>query len=196
MIPPPLSAHDDYDQLARVVSKYILLPNPDVARTLDYPVFPTFRDTGRRGEEFYDDTARLVAMSDDNTTPRWAIIWSHGVRGRGLKKILDGWSVAHVWDDAKDRDIYTRLANLALVPKAFASLTDGDGPLTAYLRYHAFAKYAWYPANKAKPRKPDEYDSIEWRYLECTTRDPCEFVRQELHKGDCKRAKILKKLML
>jgi hypothetical protein len=42
-------------------------------------------------------------------------------------------------------EAYTHLANLAMVPEPFASLTDKNGPLTVFLRWHAWEVYGWKP---------------------------------------------------
>lgn len=73
--------------------------------------------------------------------------------------------VAHVWPASQDPSAYTHLANLAIVPESFGGLTDKDGPLASYLRYHAYATYGWKPSPVAVPNKPDGFDSIAFNYL-------------------------------
>ena len=88
-------------------------------------------------------------MYDDNTTPRWATLWAHGT---GRASGCPGWGFAHVWSASDDINSYTHLANLAMIPECFASLTDKNGPLTGYLRWHAWTVYGWKPDHVDPPQ--------------------------------------------
>ncbi len=92
---------------------------------------------------------RTVGMYDDNTTPRWAFFWAHGIPETAHPSNR---TFAHVWEGADNIGAYTHLANLVMVPEPFASLTDKDGPLTGFLRWHAWTVYRWKPASAAAPR--------------------------------------------
>src|SRR5262249_1332740 len=123
-------------------------------------------------------------------TPEWALFWSHRLKGSRPK----GWTIAHVWPESADMACYTHIANLALVPECFSSLTDKTGPLTGYLRWHAKAVYDWKPNSRQGPEKPAGYDEVLWRYLPYST-SPKEAIRQRLVSANNQRAKILRALL-
>jgi hypothetical protein len=130
-------------------------------------------------------------MYDDNATPEWAFLWSHGMKPSTRKK---GWTVAHVWPTSDDLTAYTHVANLALVPEAFASLTDKTAPLTKYLRWHAWAVYGWKPQGAKEPAKPEGFDSLSWRYFPPVL-DPLREIHTRLKEKRDQRSKILYPIM-
>ena len=97
-------------------------------------------------------------MYDDNTTPRWALLWSHAFNGTGHPK---GWTFAHVWHQAKP-DAYTHVANLVLMPECFASLSDKAGPLVPA----SSCGYGLRLAHENRVEAPKGYDTLEWNYLD------------------------------
>lgn len=129
-------------------------------------------------------------MYDDNTTPAWALFWAHGLEGKREK----GWTIAHVWPASGDIDAYTHLANLALVPEPFAGLTDKNGPLTPFLRWHAWYAYCWKPSAEDKLEKPDGYEQIEWRYLDAIV-EPWKPISEWIDKKSNQRTRILQPIM-
>ena len=190
MDPPDIS--NDAVALSRIAVRYCRCPHPDVVGRLEGAVFPSIRASnkgGKRGERGKVDGRRI--MYDDNTTPRLALLWSHGF---GVTKHPAGWTFAHVWDVPKDPDAYTHIANLVMLPESLASLTDKQGPLVPYLRYHAETVYGWRPAGKATVRKPLGYDDLTWTYLDPIP-DPPGFVRNRMKHSNDKRIGILHDLM-
>jgi hypothetical protein len=178
--------------IALMAAQFCRLPDPDTVITFGKAVFPTQRKTALRGSFIIDESNKEIGMWDDNTTPRWALIWSHDIQSGN--KALKGWHVAHVWNNCNTLECYTRLENLFLVPAAYAGLTDDDGPLAPYLRYHAFAAYEqWHPECKQRPEKPDDYDSFSnaWQYLDVEDGNARERVLTQLQKSQSKRAKAL-----
>ena len=135
------------------------------------------------------DNAKPIGMFDDNATPSWALLWSHNIQGR-----RQGWTVAHVWAETNCNHSFTHLANRALIPECFGTLTDKTGPLTTFLRCHAWKVYHWKRAAQAEPTMPDGYDSINWRYFE-TVPDPMKLIFQRLRKLNNKRTRTLLPLM-
>jgi hypothetical protein len=133
---------------------------------------------------------KKIGMYDDNTTPAWALLWAHGITGGSRR----GWTFAHVWPACDDINSFTHPANLALVSECFASLTDKDGPLTAYLRWHAWTVYGWKPSAEKPPQMPQGYKSIRWRYL-TNILAPRQFIRQRLEKLTNQRVRILRPIM-
>jgi len=182
----------DARAIALLAARLCQLPDPKTVSQFKRAVFPTLRDSSRR--------AKLVengrGMGDDNITPRWALRWSHGTLGGD--NALKGWHVAHVWNDCNKIDCYTRLENLLLVPAAYAGLTDGDGPLTPYLRYHAFDVYEkWHPQCKQRPETPEDYDAFSsaWQYLHAEGGNARERVLTQLQKSQSERAKVLRQFI-
>lgn len=183
---------EDELRLVRIAAARIYLPDPHTVAQFCGAVFPTIRDPRKR-EQPVEQEGRVIGMYDDNTTPRWALLWAHGIPGKS-KQPTKGWTISHVWDRSKDMGAYTHLANLALLPEYLGSLSDKQGPLTHPLRFHAWHVYGWRPAEVEEPAKPDGYDQISWNYF-TPVEDPVGFVRDEFAMAGCNRSKALKPLM-
>ncbi|KAF0093025.1 MAG: hypothetical protein E1N59_3215 [Puniceicoccaceae bacterium 5H] len=158
-IPPPPSLDSVGLYFAKIAAETFRFPHPDVVNRRSGPVFPSVRARARRGKRLEEVDG---VMLDDNTTPRWALLWSHGYSATGHPS---GWVVAHVWEDADNVSSYTNLANLVLVPEPLSSLTDKRGPLVPFLRYHADQVYNWRPTDSDAPECPSGYRKLRWRYL-------------------------------
>ena len=170
--------------LVRIFARLTLLPHPKTVRAFNgEPVFLTVRNAKKRRK------IKKGIMFDDNTTPRWALGWAHGHEQVWEPK---GWTVAHVWDRNVD-SAYTNLANLALVPEFLGSLTDKEGPLAPYLRYHSYKKYGWKPKADSKPDEPPDYIDVRWNYFK-HEKNPKNLVYGMLKNSGDKRAKILCRL--
>lgn len=184
--PPPDFSH--VEELISAVSSYVLLPNAAVVAALGGAVFPSVRDQQHRITVSSVNGRKLLL--DDNTTARWAMLWSHGYTTTAHPK---GWTFAHVWPLPKDPECYTHVANLAMMPEYLASLSDKDGPLGAYLRYHAWAKYRWKPSGEAEPEEPEGYPAVSWRYLR-EEADPIGVIDSRVSELQNKRCKLLRSL--
>jgi hypothetical protein len=190
-IPQPDPLDEFIPALARMVATTSWLPNQAVVASLAKAVFPTSRYRSEHSRfSTIQENGGLIGMYDDNTTPEWAIFWAHGLNGTRPK----GWTIAHVWPACDDLTSYTHLANLAMVREPLASLTDKSGPLTRFLRWHAWDVYNWKPERQAVPAKPDGYDEISWRYLK-SAGDPKALIRQRLAGCDNQRTRILRPIM-
>lgn len=190
-----IPTHDKLDRyfpaLARMVAETSWLPHPETVSALGGAIFPTSRARNQHPRfSLIMENGEAVGMCDDNTTPTWALLWAHGITG-GTRK---GWGFAHVWPASDDIKSYTHLANLAMIPECFASLTDKDGPLTGYLRWHAWIVYRWKPDHVAPPTMPPDYDHIRWRYLPRYA-DPRRFIKHRLTELDNERVRILRPIM-
>ncbi|WP_295171771.1 hypothetical protein [uncultured Brevundimonas sp.] len=183
---------DDRIALVTIAIRHCLMPHPDVVSAFPYAVFPSVRDARRRGH--VEDCGGQAVMFDDNTTPRWALLWSHGIKS--LPR-AHGWTFAHVWDRSTaalhPHHAYTHLANLCMMPEFFGSLSDKKGPLVGYLQYHAWNRYGWSP-DMAPPAKPTDFDELEWRYLDPAL-DPQSAFRSIFLASRDKRAIELRRLM-
>lgn len=186
---PSLPDFTHANELIAAVSSYVRLPNPGVVAELDGAVFSSIRDQKNRLTLSNIGNRRILL--DDNTTPRWAILWSHGYATTAHPR---GWTFAHVWARPKDPECYTHVANLVMMPEYLASLSDKDGPLGAYLRYHAWVKYGWKPIEEDEPLQPECYESISWSYLRQET-DPKGFIQSRVEELNNERCKLLRSLI-
>lgn len=180
---------DDEYHLAKIALTYCLLPSRAVVKSIGGPVFPTIRNRGKRIETG-DVNGRRV-MYDDNTTPRWALLWTHGYTKVAHPK---GWTFAHVWDESGNPEAYTHLANLVMMPECFASLSDKLGPLASYLRYHSQSVYKWRPKHRPSVKKPDKFEQVEWTYFKSIS-NPQGAISDQLDRLKSKRVKIIRELM-
>jgi hypothetical protein len=190
---PQVEPLDQYvPALARMVAATSWVPHPDTVRSLGREAFPTSRER-RKHPRFTRilTNRKRVGMYDDNTTPRWALLWAHGFKETHHPS---GWTFAHVWESADDIKDYTHIANLVMVPECFGSLTDKCGPLTSFLRWHAWATYGWKPASVETPKKPKGYGQISWRYL-AKHSCPKDSIRERVTGLGSKRIRILRPIM-
>ena len=119
---------------------------------------------------------------DDNSYANHAIKRSIGIARENLK----GFESCHIWPlSCYDELCHTVIANLVLLPRALAGLTDHDEEIQDTLKYRSFELYGWYPKNQKEPLKPSSYPT-NWL-------SPYEFtpqVEKALHR---RKASILKK---
>ena len=95
--PPAVPAFAHAGQLLDAVSPYIRLPHPNVVSALGGAVFPSIRD--QKNQLKLATIGDRTLLLDDNTTARWAVLWSHG---HGMTSHPRGWTFAHVWARPKD----------------------------------------------------------------------------------------------
>ncbi len=177
--------------LAQMVATASWLPNPDTVKEMSGAVFPALRARRKYPRLTYAfENEKPVAMYDDNATPAWALIWAHGITGTRPK----GWTIAHVWPETDSVESYTHLANLIMIPECFGTLTDKIGPLTVFLRWHAWTVYHWKPEQQIELPKPERYEAITWRYFEYAG-DPKTLIRHRLIDLENQRTRILRPLM-
>lgn len=76
--------------------------------------------------------------------------------------VPEGYETCHVWDrSCYDVRCHTCFANLVLLPRAVAALSDYDEHIKAVLRYRAYELFNWKPEGKDVPEKPANYPS-DW----------------------------------
>lgn len=96
---------------------------------------------------------------DDNTRANQAIKRAIGVSLNDIK----GFEACHLWPGtAYDVRYHTVIANLVLLPRALAVLSDHDADVLAKLQYRALELYGWHPEEVAPPSKPLNYPTC-WR---------------------------------
>jgi hypothetical protein len=96
---------------------------------------------------------------DDNSYANRAIKLALGTS----RDRLIGFECCHIWPrTCYDPRYHTAIANLVLLPRALAGLTDHNPNVQAVLQYRAFELYGWAPAGAAQPERPPVYP-VDWR---------------------------------
>lgn len=120
----------------------------------------------------YQDLDQNVS-ADDNTYAnqyiKKAVLASfkkcYGGLGTSLYDCFTDYEACHIWDLPGDRRYYASIANLVLLPKALAGLTDHNDMVKELLRYEAFKRFQFKPDDETTPPPmPKYYDQIKWRY--------------------------------
>ena len=63
-----------------------------------------------------------------------------------------------------DRRYYASIANLILLPRALAKLTDHNDEVKKMLRYEVFKRFGFKPEEQTDdPEKPKNYNNYVWR---------------------------------
>ncbi len=190
----------DSKDLIKIAAQHLYLPNKHVVKTFEGALFPAIRGNREllqkhkvsgnfRGQTITFPKGELnqEVVLDDNTTPRWALLWSHGWTKSVRPK---GWLFAHVWADSQNPDTYTHLANLVMIAEPLAALTDKNGPLAAHLRYHAWFEYSFSPNGQAV-EKPNDYRHDIWQYLDKPEKEPLWLVTDRLKNLNNARVKAI-----
>ena len=95
---------------------------------------------------------------DDNSYANVAI-----KRAAGLGKSAEGFEACHIWPlTCYDERYHTAIANIVLLPRALAGLSDHAIEIQTALQYRAFELYRWFPKDAPQPVKPEFYPS-NWR---------------------------------
>lgn len=96
---------------------------------------------------------------DSNTYANVAI-----KRALGLHRLqLEGFEACHIWPlTCYDPRYHTAPANLVLLPRALAGLSDHDLEIQAALQYRALELYEWWPDGFDRPTRPEYYPDC-WR---------------------------------
>lgn len=96
---------------------------------------------------------------DDNSYANVAL-----KRALGLHRLqLEGFEVCHIWPrTCYDQRFHTAIANMVLLPRSLAALSDHDLEIQASLQYRAYELYGWYPEGADVPVQPAFYPT-NWR---------------------------------
>ncbi len=96
---------------------------------------------------------------DDNTFANRAIKVALGIH----RKKLIGFECCHIWPKTcYDTRYHTAIANLVLLPRALAGLTDHNLGIQRAIQFRAFELYNWYPDEQQRPERPQNYPE-NWR---------------------------------
>lgn len=147
--------------LSVVVAETALWANQEVYRRLlaehgSSTYFPNMRryraGAGeRRGE------VRGTERLDDNSYANHAIKQAIGVRATDVV----GFETCHIWPKTcYDARYHTNIANLVLIPRPLAGLSDHDPEIQAALQFRSYELYGWHPAECPAPTRPEFYPSV------------------------------------
>jgi hypothetical protein len=150
-------------RLSMLVAETSLWANPEVHRRLSMEssggaYFPDRRRC-RLGQGESPGQRIGALVLDNNSYANVAIKRALGVEPQQVV----GFEACHIWPlTCYNERYHTLIANLVLLPRALAGLTDHDPDVQAALQYRAFDLYGWHPAEAPTPQKPSDYPD-EWR---------------------------------
>ena len=118
----------------------------------------------KRGEKCGDITF------DDNTYANNAIklamlkgLEKYGIHGSS-RQIFKGFETCHIWPETcYDARYHTSVANVVLLPREIAGLTDHCQAVEDLLKYEAWKRFGFKPDEADVPAKPKNYSKIIWR---------------------------------
>ena len=150
-------------RLQVLVAETGLWANPEVHRRLaqepDGPAFFPNRRRYRAGQGEVRGQRIGEVVTDDNSYANLAIKRAIGMP----REEVIGFEACHIWPlTCYSERLHTVIANLVLLPRALASLTDHSPEIQAALQYRAWELYGWYPADAPQPPRPDDYPTT-WR---------------------------------
>lgn len=171
-------AMEKYDiQLSVLVAETAIWADPEVHRILVaengtgcfFPNTRRFKKGHLEKRSLIIDGVRL----DDNTYANHAI-----KQAIGSDRNIEGFATCHIWPDScYDKRYHTVIANLVLLPRALAGLSDHNGEVCQALQYRAFELYGWYPIERNQPERPFFYPS-NWREPEPFTQRVAKAIRR------------------
>lgn len=118
----------------------------------------------KRGEKCGDITF------DDNTYANNAIklavlkgLEKYCIHGN-FRQIFKGFETCHIWPDTcYDARYHTSVANVVLLPREIAGLTDHCQAVEDLLKYEAWKRFRFKPDEEEAPQRPKNYSKIIWR---------------------------------
>ncbi len=130
----------------------------DPSRVPQHPIYPNVR-RGYHDEKKKTEIAGIYI--DDNTYA------NHAIKRAISKNIeFENYITCHIWPGTPyDVRYHTQLANLVLIPRALAGLSDHFAGVIDVLKYRSWELYGFYPAGENQPQKPSYYPE-KWRPFE------------------------------
>ncbi|WP_060994175.1 hypothetical protein [uncultured Aliivibrio sp.] len=93
-------------------------------------------------------------LLDDNTLANKYLKTALGLPSKNFI----GFEVCHIWKSSCYDPVYhTTIANLVLIPRALAALSDHNCTISSILKYRSFELYGWFPECENQPIKPENY---------------------------------------
>lgn len=81
------------------------------------------------------------------------------------KQIFKDFEVCHIWPNTTyDERYHTSVANMVLLPRAIASLTDHCEEVQNMLKYESWKRFGFKPAEFDPPQRPKYYHKEDWKY--------------------------------
>jgi hypothetical protein len=108
---------------------------------------------------------------DDNTMANQAIkkavlkgLEKYGIHKTDIK-IFKGFEACHIWEKTcYDERYHTSVANLVLIPREIAGLTDHCDAVKELLKYESFNRFGFIPDSEIDTsNKPKNYKELTWR---------------------------------
>ena len=115
--------------------------------------------------DYIDGPVRL----DDNNQAKNAIKYAvlKGLRKKygldGTPQLFKGFEACHIWAKCDDERYHTSVANIVLLPREIAGLTDHCEAVKELLKYEAWKRFSFKPEDEATPQKPQYYNEVTWR---------------------------------
>ncbi|WP_297492431.1 hypothetical protein [Acidocella sp.] len=179
-----LVASTGYGNIEQIIASLTVFSHPNtVAQTSNQAIFRTIRARGDNKRHNVGMASGRLVMYDDNTVPQDAFLWANGFR---YKTEFPECQFNHIYGGVhcQNPEIYTSLANICITPAFLAKLTDTHRSIPALLKFRSFTLYGWAP-NGEIPKKPDNYDSLEW----ADTLPPTTDVKAAIEKEVVRRPK-------
>ncbi|MBR5863947.1 MAG: hypothetical protein IKY76_05240 [Alistipes sp.] len=106
---------------------------------------------------------------DNNSRANFAIkqaviegLQKYGIHAR-KRQIFEGFEACHIWPDScYEAEYHTSVANLVLIPREIAGLTDHCDAVVELLKYEAWKRFGFKIGND-EPQRPDNYKKLTWR---------------------------------
>lgn len=176
-----------YGSPAQAVASLALFSHPETVAQTEYKAaVPVIRGEIALRGKIGERDGRQVGF-DDNTAPTNVFDW---INGRTVRP--DDIQYNHVYDDSKNPDTYTCLANLCVTPSFLAKLTDHDREIRALIRYRVWDIYHWHPAHEPEPVKPVGYDDLVWApFLPAVSDAKAVFLARVARCGGSRTAKFI-----
>ena len=118
---------------------------------------PVYPDTKRGRAKEKGNVVDGIRI-DDNTYANVAI-------KKAISSSIDfkNYMVCHIWPGTTyDERYHTLLANLVLIPRILANLSDYFNAVIDVLKYRSYELYGWHPDGTEVPQRPSYYPKV-WR---------------------------------
>ena len=127
--------------------------------------FQRARHNEKRGE-YKDDVVRFDDNTHANTAIKTAVLKGlskYGIHGSS-KQIFNGFEACHIWPNTcYDARYHTSVANIVLLPREIAGMTDHCEAVEELLKYEAWKRFGFKPVEEDVPQRPKNYNQIVWK---------------------------------
>ena len=127
--------------------------------------FQRARHNEKRGAH-KDENIRFDDNTYANTAIKTAVLKGlsrYGIHN-GSKQMFKGFEVCHIWPETcYDARYHTSVGNIVLLPREIAGLTDHCLAVEELLKYEAWKRFGFKPAEESVPARPKNYSKITWR---------------------------------